>query len=270
MVLGSPLLHALSGLARARLGWLCPRAWGGELVVRVSNRLVRRAVGRLHGSGSVRGRGVLTGGCLAAGLTTASMAPKPRMKFTQDQKAHPGGGPDRSNRIRVNLPVMLVEALQRRYKTEDVTASSGEAGRAAEQSKHYAYHHKQSIALPSFTSSVAACFLWILKNLPDFLQIQNEVPERCLRSTALYGTMRAMHHLALRKTGRKPPVAKKTVAQDSWHSLHSVWHAQSVKEKCKGNQGCLQRGCFDLNCPRGNRCPKSQTQLRKAAQNQGA
>ena len=40
MVLGSPLLHALSGLARARLGWLCPRAWGGELVVRVSNRNV--------------------------------------------------------------------------------------------------------------------------------------------------------------------------------------------------------------------------------------
>ena len=38
MVLGSPLLHALSGLARARLGWLCPRAWGGELVVRVSTR----------------------------------------------------------------------------------------------------------------------------------------------------------------------------------------------------------------------------------------
>ena len=40
MVLGSPLLHALSGLARACLGWLCPRAWGGELVVRVSNRNV--------------------------------------------------------------------------------------------------------------------------------------------------------------------------------------------------------------------------------------
>ena len=136
MVLGSPLLHALSGLARARLGWLCPRAWGGELVVRVSNRLVRRAVGCLHSSGSVRSRGVLTGGCLAAGLTTASMA--------------------------------------------------------------------------------------------------------------------------------------LTVAQDSWHSLHSVWHAQSVKEKCKGYQGCLQRGCFDLNCPRGNRCPLWQTQRRKAAQNQGA
>ena len=31
-----------------------------------------------------------------------------------------------------------------------------------------------------------------------------------LRSTALYGAMRAMHHLALRQTGRKPPVAKKT------------------------------------------------------------
>ena len=40
MVLGSPLLHALSGLARARLGWLCPRAWGGELVERVSTRNV--------------------------------------------------------------------------------------------------------------------------------------------------------------------------------------------------------------------------------------
>ena len=113
-------------------------------------------------------------------------------------------------------------------------------------------------------------FCPISKNLPDFLEKQNEVPERCLRSTALYGTMRAMHHLALRKTGRKPPVAKKTVAQDSWHSLHSVWHAQSVKEKCKGYQSCLQRGCFDLNCPRGNRCPLSQTQRRKAAQNQGA
>ena len=134
MVLGSPLLHALSGLARARLGWLCPRAWGGELVVRVSDRLVRRAVGCLHGSGSVRGRGVLTGGCFVAGRTTASMAPKPRTQFRQDKKARPGEGPDRSNRIRVNLPVMLVEALQRMYKTEDVTSSSGGAGRAAEQS----------------------------------------------------------------------------------------------------------------------------------------
>ena len=192
MVLGSPLLHALSGLARARLGWLCPRAWGGELVVRVSDRLVRRAVGCLHGSGSVRGRGVLTGGCFAAGRTTASMAPKPRTQFRQDKKARPGEGKSQPNRVTVNLPVMLVEALQRMYKTEDVTSSSGGAGRAAEQS-----------AMPGV-------------------------------------------------------------------QLHSVWHAQSVKEKCKGYQGCLQRGCFDLNCPRGNRCPLSQTQRRKAAQNQGA
>ena len=118
MVLGSPLLHALSGLARARLGWLCPRAWGGELVVRVSNRLVRRAVGCLHGSCSVRGRGVLTGGCLAAGLTTASMAPKPKTKFTQDKKAQPGEGRDRSNRVTVNLkaqglPGLFAEGLFR-------------------------------------------------------------------------------------------------------------------------------------------------------------
>jgi len=102
--------------------------------VRVSNRLVRRAVGCLHSSGSVRGRGVLTGGCLAAGLTTASMAPKPKTKFKPDPKAQPGEGRDRSNRVIVNLPVMLVDALQRMYKTEDDTSSSGGAGRAAKQS----------------------------------------------------------------------------------------------------------------------------------------
>ena len=69
--------------------------------------------------------------------------------------------------------------------------------------------------------------------------------------------------------GRKQS-AKKPVAQDSWHSLHSVCHARRVKDICKGYQGCLQRGCFDLSCPRGNKCPKSQAQLRKAAQNQRA
>ena len=86
--------------------------------MRVSNRLVRRAVGCLHGSGSVRGRGVLTGRSLAAGLTTASMAPKPKTKFTQDKKAQPGEGRDRSNRVTVNLkaqglPGLFTEGLLR-------------------------------------------------------------------------------------------------------------------------------------------------------------
>ena len=44
------------------------------------------------------------------------MAPKSK----QGKKAQPGEGKSQPNRVTVHLPEMLVEALQRVYKTEDV------------------------------------------------------------------------------------------------------------------------------------------------------
>jgi len=142
--------------------------------------------------------------------------------------------------------------------------SAQDSALVAHESRQYLYHHKQTLNTPYFTSSVAATFQYIEKELDGFLEEQDEVPERCLRAPSIYGLMRAMHHLSLRKTGRKPPVVQKKHTADEWHSMWSVWKWQKLKADCKGYMGCQKRKCFDPRCKRGRLCPLSKTMMKAA------
>jgi len=152
--------------------------------------------------------------------------------------------------------------------TACMAMSTQDGALAEHESKQYEYHHRRSTEQPSFTSSVGACSQYIEDNLDEFFKAQEEVPEPCLRPRQTYGMMRALHHIALRKTGRKPPVERRKPHDDAWHSIWSVWSLQAIKAQSKGYKNCQKRECFDPDCQRGSKCPKSLTQMRKAQQYQ--
>ena len=94
-----------------------------------------------------------------------------------------------------------------------------------------------------------------------------DIPSICLQDPGIFGAMRAMHHLQLRKTGRKPVVPPKARVDldKAWHSAFSVAEWQDKKGRANGFRNCQKRGCYALGCPGKQACPKSTSSLRKAA-----